>query len=86
MNYTGVVANDGTVTLTNVLVYNNRSGTAPILTVPILVPGATANFSGSYHVPLNCCSQSYMFSIGHMLITRCFLTTTIAGIPRARNS
>ncbi len=35
---------------------------------------------------LNCCSQSYMFSIGHMLITRCFLTTTIAGIPRARNS
>ncbi len=35
---------------------------------------------------LNCCSQSYMFSFGHMLTTRCFLTTTIAGIPRARNS
>ncbi len=58
MNYTGIVANDGTVTLTNVLVYNNRSGSAPILTVPILAPGASATFSGSYHVPLNCCSQS----------------------------
>ncbi|MGZ5543395.1 MAG: DUF7507 domain-containing protein, partial [Limisphaerales bacterium] len=60
MNYTGLVANDGTVTLTNVLVYNSRSGSAPILTVPILAPGASATFSGSYHVPLNCCSQSSM--------------------------
>ncbi|MDB6057759.1 MAG: hypothetical protein JWO95_1603, partial [Verrucomicrobiales bacterium] len=60
LNFTGIVANDGTVTLTNVLVYNSRTGTAPILTVPILAPGESATFTGSYHVPLNCCSQSSM--------------------------
>jgi uncharacterized repeat protein (TIGR01451 family) len=58
LTYTGTVRNSGDITLTNVVVRNSRSGTAPILTVASLAPGASATFTGTYRVPLDCCSVS----------------------------
>jgi len=57
--YTGSISNAGNITLTNFVVKNDRSGATPVLTGPLLAPGATTNFSGSYNVPLtNQCSIS----------------------------
>lgn len=58
LTFTGVVRNTGNITLSNVVVYNNRSGTNAILTLASLAPGATANFTGTYRVPVNCCTVS----------------------------
>lgn len=58
LTYTGTVRNTGNVTLNNVAVRNNRSGPTPIFTVASLAPGATANFTGSYRVPVDCCAVS----------------------------
>ena len=54
LTYSGTVRNSGNSTLTNVVVLNNQSGAAPVLTVASLAPGATANFTGSYLAPTNC--------------------------------
>jgi uncharacterized repeat protein (TIGR01451 family) len=56
--YTGTVSNSGNVTLTNVVVVNNRSGSNVIFSVALLAPGGTANFTGRYNVPVNCCTVS----------------------------
>ena len=58
LTFTGSITNVGNITLTNVTVLNNLSGGTPILTVVMLVPGASTNFSGSYLAPTNCTSTS----------------------------
>jgi uncharacterized repeat protein (TIGR01451 family) len=55
LTYNGTVKNIGDVTLTNVQVFNDRSGTTPIFTLASLAPGGSANFSGSYLTHVDCC-------------------------------
>jgi len=56
LNYTGTVSNPGNITLTNIIVYDNRpASNTVIFTAASLAPGASANFSGSFQVPTNCC-------------------------------
>ena len=52
LTYSGTVSNAGNITLTNVVVTNDRTGTTPVFTVATLAPGAIANFTGSYTVPV----------------------------------
>jgi len=56
--YTGTVKNTGNITLTNVVIVNDKSGTTPIFTTNELKPGIVAAFSGSYAGPTNCSSTS----------------------------
>ncbi|MDB6066279.1 MAG: hypothetical protein JWR26_2487 [Pedosphaera sp.] len=58
ITFAGTVSNPGSSTLTNVIVYNNRSGATPIFTLATLAAGASANFSGSYVSHLDCCVDS----------------------------
>jgi uncharacterized repeat protein (TIGR01451 family) len=56
LTYSGTVRNVGNSTLTNIIVVNNRpTDNTVIFTAASLAPGATANFTGSYEVPINCC-------------------------------
>lgn len=56
--YSGSVSNAGNITLTNVVILNNLSGTTPLLTLATLAPSATAAFTGSYLAPTNCSTTS----------------------------
>jgi uncharacterized repeat protein (TIGR01451 family) len=57
LNYSGTVSNPGNITLSNIVVMNNRpASNTVVFTTPFLLPGASANFTGSYSVPTNCCS------------------------------
>jgi uncharacterized repeat protein (TIGR01451 family) len=58
LTFTGTVQNTGNITLTNVVVFNDRSGTTPVFSTASLAPGASATFTGSYTVPLDCCTAS----------------------------
>ena len=58
LTYTGTVSNPGNITLTNVVVLNNLSGSTPVFTAATLAPGAAANFTGSYMAPSNICSST----------------------------
>ncbi len=59
LTYSGTVSNAGNITLTNIVVVNNRPAAGTVVfTVATLAPGAKANFTGSYQVPLNCCVSS----------------------------
>ncbi len=69
--YTGTVRNSGNITLTNVVVMNDRSGSTPVFTAPTMAPGMTANFSGSYLAPTNCSITSVSTATG----------TSICGVP-----
>jgi uncharacterized repeat protein (TIGR01451 family) len=56
LTYSGTVSNAGNITLTNVIVMNNRpANNTVIFTAVSLAPGATTNFTGSYQVPVDCC-------------------------------
>jgi uncharacterized repeat protein (TIGR01451 family) len=56
LTYSGTVSNAGNITLTNIIVTDNRpADNTVIFTAASLAPGASANFSGSYEVPINCC-------------------------------
>ncbi len=56
LTYSGSVSNAGNITLTNVVVVNNRPvSNTVVTTVAYLAPGAVAPFTGSYTVPLDCC-------------------------------
>ena len=48
LTYSGSVSNAGGITLSNIVVTNDRSGTTAILTVARLLPGESAPFTGSY--------------------------------------
>ena len=63
LNFHGTVSNTGTVTLTNVVVLNDRSGTTPVFVANTLAPGVTANFTGSFRVPTNVCSVTSTVSV-----------------------
>ena len=67
LTYSGTVRNSGNSTLTNVVVLNNQSGAAPVLTVASLAPGATANFTGSYLAPTNCTVTSSSTATGRSI-------------------
>ncbi len=58
LTYSGTVSNAGNITLTNIIVVNNLSGSTPVFTTETLAPGAVANFTGSYLAPSNCFSAS----------------------------
>ena len=64
LTFTGTVRNLGDITLTNVVVRNDRSGSTPLLTVASLAPGASTNFIGSYLAPTNCSSMSTSVATG----------------------
>ena len=56
LTYSGTVHNAGNITLTNIVVVNNwPASNTVIFTQSTLAPGGTANFTGSYQVPTNCC-------------------------------
>jgi uncharacterized repeat protein (TIGR01451 family) len=56
LTYSGTVSNAGNYTLTNIVVVNNRpAANTVVFTRTTLAPGATASFSGSYQVPIDCC-------------------------------
>jgi uncharacterized repeat protein (TIGR01451 family) len=71
LTYSGTVSNSGNITLTNIVVVNNRpAANTVIFTLATLAPGAKANFTGSYRVPLNCCvSSSTVGATGRDLCT-----------------
>ena len=56
--YSVTVSNAGNITITNVVVLNNLSGAAPILTNATLAAGGVTNFTGSYLAPTNCSTTS----------------------------
>jgi hypothetical protein len=58
LTFTGTVQNTGNITLTNVVVMNDRTGSTPVFTAATLAPGAVANFTGKYTVPTDCCTVS----------------------------
>jgi uncharacterized repeat protein (TIGR01451 family) len=53
LTYSGTVSNAGNVTVTNIVVTNDRTGATPVFTALTLIPGASSNFTGSYTVPAN---------------------------------
>src|SRR5262249_49623389 len=54
--FSGTVSNAGNITLTNVLVVNNRpTNNTPVFGPVTLAPGQSTNFTGSEDVPPNCC-------------------------------
>ncbi|MHB8520984.1 MAG: DUF7507 domain-containing protein, partial [Limisphaerales bacterium] len=56
LTYSGTVSNAGNITLTNIVVVDNRpASNTVVFTRATLAVGATANFTGSYQVPTNCC-------------------------------
>ena len=67
LTYTGTVSNPGNITLTNVVVMNNLSGSTPVFTAATLAPGASANFTGSYVAPTNCSSTSTSTATGESI-------------------
>src|SRR5206468_3671846 len=54
--FTGTVSNAGNITLTNVLVVNDRLVPNTSVFCPVtLAPGQATNFTGSYIIPLDSC-------------------------------
>jgi uncharacterized repeat protein (TIGR01451 family) len=51
LTYSGTVRNDGNITLNNIVITNDHSGSTPLLTVAVLFPGEFAQFTGSYIAP-----------------------------------
>ena len=56
LTYTGSVSNSGNITLTNVVVRSDRSGSNVVFMATTLAPGARVNFTGSYGAPEDACS------------------------------
>jgi uncharacterized repeat protein (TIGR01451 family) len=55
LTFSGSVSNTGNVTLTNIIVWNNRpAANTLVFIVASLAPGAVTNFTGSYVAPTNC--------------------------------
>jgi uncharacterized repeat protein (TIGR01451 family) len=67
LTYSGVVSNSGNITLTNVIVLNNRSGPTPIFTAATMSPGTAAAFSGSFTAPAECSVTSISTATGQSL-------------------
>jgi uncharacterized repeat protein (TIGR01451 family) len=55
--FSGIVSNAGNITLTNVIIVNDRpTNNTPVFGPVTLAPGQSTNFTGSEVVPPNCCS------------------------------
>ncbi len=67
LTYSGSVSNAGDITLTNIVVVNNLSGTAPVFTLAALAPGAVAPFTGSFLTPSGCSVTSVSTVTGRSL-------------------
>jgi uncharacterized repeat protein (TIGR01451 family) len=80
LTYSGTVSNAGNITLTNVVVTNDRTGTSPVFTVATLAPGASANFTGSYTVPATnaCAITSTLTANGRDKCTATLVTANAA--------
>jgi uncharacterized repeat protein (TIGR01451 family) len=80
LTYSGTVSNAGNITLTNVVVTNDRTGTSPVFTVATLAPGASTNFTGSYMVPANsgCAITSTLTANGRDKCTATLVTANAA--------
>ncbi|MHB8736383.1 MAG: DUF7507 domain-containing protein, partial [Terriglobales bacterium] len=85
LTYSGSVSNAGNISLTNVVVLNDLSGTTPVFASARLAPGATATFTGSYLAPTNCFTTSTSTATGESICgiavtntvsTTCLITTT----------
>jgi hypothetical protein len=62
--FSGVVSNSGNIVLVNVTVVNNQpSNNTPVLGPITLVPGETADFTGSYLVPVDTCATSIVDTV-----------------------
>jgi uncharacterized repeat protein (TIGR01451 family) len=81
LTYSGTVGNAGNITLTNVVVVNNLSGTTPVFTTAMLAPGAVANFTGSYVAPTNCSSTSTSTATGQSICGVAVTNTVSATCP-----
>ncbi|MCL5097740.1 MAG: hypothetical protein M1608_09480 [Candidatus Omnitrophica bacterium] len=56
LTFSGTVKNVGNITLTNVIIVNNRpTNNTPVAKFALLLPNESTNFTGSFVVPVNCC-------------------------------
>lgn len=55
LTFRGTVRNAGPVALAQVVVTHNRTGAGPLVEIPMLLPGESRDFSGSFTVPTNAC-------------------------------
>jgi uncharacterized repeat protein (TIGR01451 family) len=80
LSYSGSVSNAGNITLTNVIVTDDRTGASPVFTVATLAPGASTNFTGSYTVPVNsgCAITSTLTANGRDQCTGTLVTANAA--------
>lgn len=89
LTYSGTVSNAGNITLTNIIVVNNQPATNTVIfTLASLAPGATANFTGSYQVPDDCCVVSSTVRasgqgcVGETVTDTATRTCPVVGSPR----
>lgn len=88
--FTGTVVNTGNVTLTNIVVVSSRhTDNSVVFSLPTLAPGASANFSGSYQVALDCCVVSSTVRVtamplcpGPEVADSFTATCTVSGTPK----
>ncbi len=85
--YAGTVKNTGNITLTNVIVVSDLpTPNTTLFTVPLLPPGSSTNFIGTYLVPTNTCSVTASFQatgadictldvVTNLATTTCTVTT-----------
>ena len=81
LTFSGSVSNAGNITVTNVVVLNNRSGAAPVFTVAALAPGEAADFTGSYVAPADCASTSASTATGRSLCGAAVTNTVSVTCP-----
>jgi uncharacterized repeat protein (TIGR01451 family) len=64
LTFTGTVANNGNITLTNVTIVGDHTGAQPITVIPLLPPGVSTNFTASFTVPSSAsCSITYAATV-----------------------
>jgi uncharacterized repeat protein (TIGR01451 family) len=72
--FSGVVSNTGNITLTNVVIVNNRPAPGtPVITFPVLLPGQALPYSGIYTTLVNSC--------GPWIDTVTATASTACGVP-----
>jgi len=70
--FSGVVSNAGNIALVNVTVVNNLpSNNTPVLGPITLAPGETADFAGSYLVPVDTCATNLLDTVTARGINGC---------------
>jgi uncharacterized repeat protein (TIGR01451 family) len=90
LGFSGTVRNTGNITLTNVIVTSDRTGTTPLLAVATLAAGAVANYAGSYGVPADAgCAITTVVTVtakdicaGNVAANTASITCPVSGTPR----